>query len=341
MDIGILNAETSACDTFVSGMADSRIYHLPAWSRAVCRGAGLKEYYLVARESEKIHGVLPLAYVKSILFDNRMISQAFGNYGGPLFDSDQARDALFKRAVEFATELDCESIEFRNLKPLPYDLTLRSDKMCMYLPLSSEPEEIWKAFKPKVRNQVRKAEKSDVTAVSGGVELLGEFFGVYAIRMRQLGTPCYPRKMMQEIMRELPENCRIFAVKLQNRIIGAGFTMCFNGLVEIPWAATLVEHNKLCPNNLMYWAIIEHYCRAGARTFDFGRCTVGSATHRFKQQWGPEPVPLNYQYWLKPGKELTVFSPDNPKYQRKINLWKKMPVWLTRIVGPMISRKLP
>lgn len=297
--------------------------------------------YLAAREGDEVRGVLPLTHVRSRLFGNRIVSQAFGNYGGPLTANDEAQRAVFDRAVELATERGCESIEFRNIDPLPYDLVLREGKMCMHLPLAADPENLWKTFKPKVRNQVRKAEKSDITTVNGGTELLDEFYQVYTIRMRQLGTPPYPRKLMVSVLERFPEEARLFVVRLGDLTVGTGLVVCFNGFVEIPYAATRTEHNRLCPNNLLYWSVMEYYCRAGATAFDFGRCTEGGGTHRFKKQWGPEPVPLHYQYWVRPGHEFNILGPDNPKYQKKVAMWRKLPLWVTRLIGPRISRSLP
>jgi serine/alanine adding enzyme len=341
MDVEIISKSDLACDTFVAQRPDSKICHLYDWGEMIEKYIGLKNFYLAAREHGQIYGVLPLMQVRSRLFGNRMISEAFSSYGGPLADSQQTQDALFQYAVKLATELGCESIEFRSTKSLPYDLQNRTGKISMYLPLSPDPENIWKSLDPKVRNQVRKAEKSGITALSGSNELLDEFYGVYTIRMRQLGTPCYPRKLMQGVLRRFADNSRIFVVRMGNLCVGAGFTVCFNGLVEIPWAATLVEYNNLCPNNLLYWSVMKHYSLAGAKCFDFGRCTVGESTYQFKKQWGSEPVEFYYQYWVHPDHKFIVLSPNNPKYQRKVQMWRKLPLWVTRFVGPYISSNLP
>lgn len=341
MKVTIVTSSDAACNAFVIQRPEGKICHLPAWSNIITKAAGHRPFYLVARDDAEIHGVLPLTQVRSRLFGNRMISQAFSNYGGPLTDSVEARDALFNYAVELATELNCESIEFRNIQPLPYNLKTRTGKISMHLPLSHDPEEIWKSFKPNVRNHVRKAEKSNLIAVSGGVELLDEFYRVYTIRMHQLGTPCYSCKLMYNILQTFPDNSNIFIVRLNKLTVGAGFTMCFNRFVEIPWSATLVKYNNLCPNNLLYWSVIRHYCLAGATYFDFGRCTIGGSTYQFKKQWGSKPVELHYQYWVRPGHQLSILSPDNPKYQKKSKMWRKLPLWLTRLIGPAISRNLP
>ncbi|MCX5633505.1 MAG: FemAB family PEP-CTERM system-associated protein [Phycisphaerae bacterium] len=340
MNVGILDISDPACDAFISQRPDAKICHLPAWGAMVERATGQKQFYLIARDNSRACGVLPLTHIRSFLFGNHMVSQGVSNYGGMLVDSPEARDALFEFAVDLAKRLKCESIEFRNSEPLPYNLESREGKISMHLCLSPDPERIWKSFDPKVRNQVRKAEKSNIIVTNGGSEFLNDFYKVYAIRMHQLGTPAYPRELMHSILQEFPHYSRIFVARLHELVIGAGFVICYNGLVEIPWAATLVEYNNLCPNNLLYWLIIKYSCLAGAAYFDFGRCTIGGNTHHFKQQWGPEPVELHYQYWVCPGRQLSILSPDSPKYQRKIELWKRLPLWMANLLSPYISRNL-
>jgi FemAB-related protein (PEP-CTERM system-associated) len=341
MNVDILTTPDPACESFVARRPQGKICHLPAWNDVIVRTTGHRSFYLVARDGGRIRGVLPLTHVRSLLFGNHMISQAFSDYGGPLADSPKARDALFGYAVEVATKLNCESIEFRNVESLPYDLQARTGKMCMYLPLAPDPDEIWKSFKPKVRNQVRKASKSGIITTDGHLELLDDFYRVYTTRMHQLGTPAYPRKLIQSLLQAFPNNSRLFIVRLENVTVGAALTFCFNGFVEIPCAGTLTEYNSLCPNNLLYWSVIKYYCLACANCFDFGRCTVDSPTYRFKKQWGTEPVILHYQYWVRSGHQLSILSPDNPKYRTGVEMWKKLPLWATRLLGPYISRNLP
>lgn len=341
MNVEVCKAHDPCCDEFILKHPEGKICHLYSWTDAVVRAARLNGYYLVARDSGNICGVLPLVQVKSRLFGNFMVSQGLSDYGGPLVTSDAARDLLIDYVTEQALRSNCSSIEFRNITSLPYNFELRAGKMCMYLPLESDFDKLWKSFKPKVRNQVRKGEKSKLIVVDGHIELLDRFYPIYSRRMHQLGTPAYSQGLMVNLLQALPENSRIFLVSLDDIPVGGALTFCFKGFVEIPFASTLTMYNPLCPNNLLYWYIIKHYCIAGAECFDFGRCTEGSSTYDFKRQWNTEPVKLNYQYWVRPGHTFNINSPENPKYRRKIELWKKLPFWLTRLIGPSISRNLP
>ncbi len=341
MNISIIDYPDVKCDEFVRQKPDVKLEHMPAWSDMIERTFGHKGFYLIARENGIICGVLPLTQVRSRLFGNRMISQAFSNYGGPLVNSRRALDALYNRAVELATEYKCQSIEFRNVEPLPYELYSRTDKIGMYVPLTSDPDDLWRSFKANIREQVRKAWKSGLVETTGGLELLDDFYKVYTIRMRELGTPGYPRKLFYNIFQTFPDCCRVFVVHLNELTVGAALTYCLNNSVEFPWASTLVKYNRLRPNYLLYWSIMKHYCREGAARLDFGRSTVGSTHHKFKNHWTPEPFQFHYQYWVQPGHKLSPVKPDNPRYRNKVKIWKKLPLWLTRIIGPYISRNLP
>jgi serine/alanine adding enzyme len=52
-------------------------------------------------------------------------------------------------------------------------------------------------------------------------------------------------------------------------------------------------------------------------------------------------VQLYWSYWLAEGAELPELNPNNPKYKLLIEIWKKLPVWLSRIIGPLIVKNLP
>ena len=340
MQVEILTGPDPACEAFVKAHSESRLAQLPAWSEMIACLFGHTPLYLAAR-GDGVEGVLPLTYVKSRLFGKQMVSQAFNDYGGILADSDEARDALFAKAVELAESLKCPSIEFRNLQPLPYDLQGRDDKVTMLLDLQGGAETVWKRARSKLRTQVRRAEKNDLEFVTGGQELLADFYAIYSRRMHELGTPAYSRKLMAAHIETFGECVRFYAVRLEGRTVGSAFTTCFNGVVEMPWSACLKRYDKLRPNRVLYWRAIKDACERGARTFDFGRSTVGGGTYEFKLQWRAEPTQLHYQYWVPPGGEVTILSPTNPKYQKKVELWRKLPYALARWLGPRVSRNLP
>jgi len=337
MDVTILDGPHGECDDFVATMADARLCHIPAWTRMIERTFGHRGYYLVARRDGRIRGVLPMMQVRSRLFGNRMISQPFSDYGGVLAAEPEAQETLYAFAVEVARQNRCESIEFRNVAALPYELQTRADKISLCLPLAPRSQEVWQGLRPQIRNRIRKAQAARLTVVSGGVELLDEFYRVWTLRMHELGTPCYPRKLFRTILESFPGAGRIFVARHAGRATAVLFAHTFQGWVQSCWGAALRQYDAIGPNYILNWAAIEHYCARGMKAYDFGRSTIGSGPHTFKARWGARPVPLCWQYWAADGKDVVPARPDDPRYRRKVEMWKRMPLWMSRLLGPAIS----
>ena len=337
----VTDSALAECDSFVRQTQETRLCHSPAWTRMVEQAFGHQGIYLLARAAGRVSGVLPLTQVRSRLFGNRLISQPFSDYGGPVAVDTEAGEALYQRAVEVARECGCESLELRNTVRLPYDLHVRTDKISMCLPLAAEPQEVWQRLRHKTRNRVRKAKGAGLTVVSGGVELLEEFYRMWTIRMHELGTPCYPRRLFTCILETFPDLARIFLARLNGATAAGLFAYAFKGWVQSSWGAALRQYDDIGPNYILNWAAIEHYCREGMAWFDFGRSTVGSGQHIFKQRWGADPINLYWQYWTPGGREPAFARPEDPRYRRKVEMWKKMPLWVSRVIGPVISPALP
>ena len=341
MRVELVTSSNPACDDFVRSQPGGDLCHLQDWGRMIERTFGHETFYLAAFEDDVVRGVLPLTLVRSRLFGVHLISQAFSNYGGPLVAETCALAPLLDRAYRVAEDCRCHQIEFRSTFPLSSEHHCRTDKICMHLPLNPDPEVVWHDLRSEIRNRIRKAEKAGLTAIDGGIELLADFYDVSTVRMRQLGTPCYSRRFLSNLMEQFPQYARIFLVRQGETTIGVGLFYAFDGLAQCRWAATLTAYNPLSPNVLLYWSAIKHYSLAGTAMFDFGRSTRESSQHEFKRRWGAETIQLYYQHWTQAGYPLEMTTPDSPRYRKKVEMWKRLPLSMTRILGPWISCSLP
>jgi FemAB-related protein (PEP-CTERM system-associated) len=286
----------------------------------------------------RITGVLPLVEIKSLLFGRTLTSLPFVNFGGVLAVEPEAETALLEAAAALARAHGCRHVELRHVGRHFADLPCKQHKVTMRLPLG---EGMWERIDRKARNQVRKAQKSNLTVERGGAELLPAFYEVFARNMRDLGTPVYSIRFFHEVMQAFPSRTRIIVVRLQGKPVAAGFTYRTGGMTEIPWASSIREFNSLCPNHLLYWHAIETAVSEGVSMFDFGRSTPGEGTFKFKEQWGAAPVDLHWEYWLPGGGELPDQSPKNPKFRLAIETWKHLPLWAANTLGPKVVRGIP
>ena len=335
-------ADRTAWDAYVNAKPAAGNYHRYAWRDVIENSFGHSCHYLAAKDrSGNLVGILPLVFMCSRMFGRFLVSQPFFNYGGLLCDNRETGDALLAEANVLREELHAEHVELRHSDPWPGNLPTKQHKVCMMLEMAENAAAQWQSFNAKLRNQIRKAEKSGLTATVGGKELLADFYTVFVRNMRDLGTPVYAQRFFAEVLTAFPGDSRIIAVYLEGKPLAAGLIVRFRETVEIPWASSIRDYNTLCPNNLLYWTALKHTLEIGCKRFDFGRSTPGEGTYRFKEQWGARPLQLNWQYLLPEGASLPELNNKNPKFEMAIKVWQRLPLQLTRVLGPQIVKNIP
>jgi serine/alanine adding enzyme len=330
-------------DAYVMDSKTSSSYHLIAWKNVIERSFGKKAFYILSEgENGSINGILPIVHMKSLVFGNFMVSLPYFNYGGICADHQEIGDQLLKEAINIARKQNVDHIELRHTHPIDNGLPVKTTKVCMELKLPQKAEELWNGFSSKLRSQIRRPTKAGMYAKIGREEELDSFYLVFSMNMRDLGTPVYSKEFFKNILREFPKTTWVCTVYTQEeQPVASGFLIGFKERLEIPWASSLRDFNHLSPNMLLYWFSLQFACENRYQVFDFGRSTQGEGTWKFKEQWGAKPIQLYWQYWLKKGKTMPELNPKNPKYQASIRIWKRLPVTLTKIIGPSIVKNLP
>lgn len=341
LEIDISTRVHSQWNKFVNQHRDSKIYHLAEWNEVVSRSFRHKTYYVSFRKNNRLEGILPLTLFKSPLFGKFAVSLPFVNYGGGLFSAEVHTSQIDSFLLAFRKQVNIGHIELRLDQKRECALPVKQHKVTFLLNLLPE-EELWNYFKAKLRSQIKRPIKEKMYARAGGVELLDPFYSVFSRNMRDLGTPVYSKKFFQNILSTLPLNAFIVVVYTEDHLpVAASFLLKYRNTMEIPWASSLREYNRYSPNMLLYWESLRLSIRQGCRVFDFGRCTPGSGTYRFKKQWGAEEKKLYWYYALPDSSDLPDLSPSNPKFELLIKLWRKLPLPLTQIMGPAIIRNIP
>jgi FemAB-related protein (PEP-CTERM system-associated) len=316
-------------------------YH-PAWLYVLQQGLKQAPYCLEAVKGERTLGFLALAYVRSLLFGRFLVSLPYLNYGGACTKEEPTAARLIDEAVRLADLLGVRYLELRHEHAVEHPaLTyMRTDKVHMRLALPPTTEELWKRLTAKVRNQVRKGQNNGLNVLWGGEELLPDFYTVFSQNMRDLGTPVYGRSLFRSILRQFPERAEICVLRAASRPAAAALLLHGWGITEVPSASSLRAYNPTCVNMLMYWHLLERSVQRKQTAFDFGRSSRNSTTYRFKKQWGAKPSQAEWQYYLRAGKPPGLRY-DNPRYQRLIRMWQRLPIGLTRLLGPRIVRGIP
>ena len=339
--VQISSDKRQAWNQYVDQHSHSCVYHRYEFREVIEKSFGHSCLYLAAINAQQaLCGILPVVQINSRIFGNYFVSIPMFNYAGPLADNPDIENALIQRACSIVAERGATHVEIRDTKARQ-DYLQKSSKFAMVLPLPDAAEKLWEAMGAKVRAQIKRADPHNLKFVAGGIELLDDFYHVFSINMRDLGTPVYSKQFFKNILQQPHINHRLTVVYHQGQAVSCGFLLSYKNTMDIPWASTLRSANKLNANMFMYWNILKLAIEAQCRFFDFGRSTKDAGTFKFKKQWGAEPVPLFWHYWLKNGGELPELNPDNPKYRLAIRVWQMFPIWLTKVIGPPLVKNLP
>ncbi len=329
-------------DAFILSQPQGGPYHLYAWKLAVERSYHHETLYMLA-ESEKgdILGVLPLVLIKPPLFPGTLVSLPYCDYGGVVCRDREISLQLHRYACNKAKSLSA-GLELRYRDPAPEasdvcGLGMTSHKVRMLLDLPESSELLWSSFKSKLRSQVKRPLKDGLTFAMGSHDLLDDFYTIFRINMRRLGSPVHARAWIESVLTAYGERARVGVVYGGENPMAAGIVLVCRDMATVPWASTLSEYARLSPNMLLYWGFLQHACESGCSGFDFGRSTPGEGTYRFKEQWGARPASLCW-YIHRSTRQEKAHAGNGGMRRIMEKTWSQLPQKLTDIVGPIIRK---
>ncbi|MDX3899778.1 MAG: FemAB family PEP-CTERM system-associated protein [Sphingobium sp.] len=333
----------AAADAFVAAQPGGTPFHRPAWMRAVARATSNKAHMLAAvAPSGQIVGLLPLHHIRSRLFGQALVSSGFAVDGGLLTSDPVAGAALGGAAQRLAAELGGLPVELRGGMSPGDGWTSSSDTHLGFVrPLAADDEAELLAVPRKHRAELRKALANGDLRVEHGRDPrhLGDHYRIYAESVRNLGTPVFPAALFREVMGAFGEDADITLIHEGDRPVSAVLSLYHGGHVMPFWGGGVQDARWLRSNELMYYRLMGHARARGMTHFDFGRSKAGSGQAAWKKSFGFNPSPLSYHRWGGAGAERDI-NPNNPKYQRRIDLWKRLPLPVANLIGPHIARGL-
>jgi FemAB-related protein (PEP-CTERM system-associated) len=350
-------------DAFVDARPDATCYHLRAWQRVAVRAYGMEAPHLLARDRPggPVRGVLPLFVVDGALgsglgralarglpkladgpLGRYVATGLFGAYGPVLADGEDAARALLEQARRVTRRTGARYLIVKALgaPPVPEGFTRHVTSVVATLALPRDADVLWKGFKDKQRNSIRKAQRPDAGLEHrrGGVELLPVFYDVLAENMHRKGTPIYGFPMMRELALGLGDRAEVHTLWKDGEVVSGAFAIHYNGTYTVPFASSRAAHFKLNPNNLIYWEMLRRAVELGCARFDFGRSPRESSTLAFKRSWGAVEMDQPFYVWSARGAAPTLDAHD-PGVERLVKFWMSLPRPVADALGPAITAR--
>jgi FemAB-related protein (PEP-CTERM system-associated) len=328
-------------NAFVAATQGGTFYHLHEWTGINRECFGHDSFMLEAVRDGCVIGVLPLTLVTSLPFGRILCSLPFVNYAGPCTTDADAARALAAEAASLARQHTATYLELRCAAPISTDLQASTRKISMTIGLAADPDQLWNAYSSKHRTNIRRSYKNELVVTSGSLDQLDTFYAVMEHSWRDLGTPLYARSYFEKILQTFPDQVRIFVCRRQDEPVAVALNGYFGETVEGMWAGGTAAARGLQANYVLYWEMLQDACRRGFKHYHLGRSTADSGAEDFKKKWNADSRQLYWYSYRPDGRPAAELNVDNPKFRLAIATWRRLPLWATRILGPMVSRGIP
>ena len=334
-------SHAKAWDEFVCGQEQGSFYHLFGWKAVNESCFGHETFYLAALDDGRFRGVFPLVFLQTGLFGKILCSLPFVNYGGPCSDDPMVERLLIEEAKRLVPQNRADYLEIRSTRKLDGDLQTSEHKVSITVALDPNPDVIWDAFKTGHRKHIRQAYKRNLCVKNGGLDLLDTFYSILSESWKHLGTPVYEKRYFERVLTMFPDRTKIFVVEHEGVPVSAAFNGYLGAMVEGMWLGTRPEYRQLEPSYVLYWEMIRDGCLGGFQRFHLGRSTVDSGGETFKRKWNAYPTQLYWQYLVRNGRPIPQLNVSNRKYQLAMSVWRRLPLSVTQVLGPLLAKGIP
>jgi len=324
-------------------------YHLWDWGEVLCKTYGYRRHYLGAKRGDEIVGVLPLIYIRSRIFADKLVSLPFAEYGGPLLtdpidssDKKSALTVLSERVSALAAGLGIDYVDLRQPRfPLSLRVPTYASKplrryVTFVLDLTKGESELWRRLDRKCRNAVRKARKSGVKIINIDFEDVGRYYRLHLLTESRRGSPPHSEAFFRSVSEAFrQEGLRMTLALYDGKAIGG--IMAFYFGKRIYWFNNVLdrEYASLNSTNLLLWHLINWGIQNDFETLDLGQTRPEDmGTYRFKSGWNGREVPLQNRVFMM--KNVEIPDPLQRKYLILSRLWSMLPQALVSQVGPSI-----
>lgn len=334
--------ECARIEHFVAAHREGTPFHRPAWFVSVAGATGNRPFALVQERAGDLVAFLPIDCIDSPVFGRVLASSGFAVGGGLLATDEAEPAALFAAVTELAERLASPAIELRGglLPDTGAGWSHQSESHCNFArPLAEDDEAELKVIPRKQRAEVRKGLGADLTvSVGTSEEHRAAHYRVFCESYRNLGTPVFPRRLLDAVVDAFGEDADILTVRHDGRPVASVISVYHAGAVMPYWGGGTWDARQLRANDRMYFELMLHARRKGMTHFDFGRSKTGSGAYHFKRNWGFDPEPLTYANWTAPGSPVREVNPASAKLALQIRIWQRLPLAVANRLGPLIAR---
>jgi hypothetical protein len=329
-------------DLVVALHRDAGCFHTSAWAKVLHKTYKHQPFYLQFSRGRRLAALVPLMEVSSALTGRRGVCLPFSDVCEPLIFDPEVVDVVRDRLVRFARERRWKHLEIRGGKSFQ-SVSGSAPKFYGHtLDFRHRVEQMTNRFDSQVRRAIRKAERSNVSAlVARSRQAIDDFYRLHIQTRRRHGLPPQPASFFLNIYEYIikPGLGFIVLARRGSRPIAAAVFFRFGKNAVYKYGASDKRFQEFRANNLVMWQGIQLLARTGVEKLHFGRTDCeNDGLRRFKLSWDTQEETINYFRVDPSGRQCLRRLSRNSGFHKRV--FARLPLVFNRLAGSIIYHHL-
>jgi hypothetical protein len=325
-------------DHLVALHRDAGCFHTSAWAKVLHKTYNHHPFYLRFSRGRRLAALIPLMEVRSSFTGCRGVCLPFSDTCEPLIFNPEALDLVRDRLVRLARERGWRHLEIRGGKSFQSTSDSATKFYGHTLDLRHRVGELANHFDGAVRRAIRKAERSDISAlVVRNRQAIDDFYRLHVQTRRRHGLPPQPASFFLNIYEHIikPGLGFIVLARRGSRPIAAAVFFRFGKNAVYKYGASDKRFQEFRANNLVMWQGIQLLARTNVEKLHFGRTDYeNDGLRRFKLSWNTQEETIDYFRVDPSGRPcLTPVRRDAGLHKR---IFGRLPLMFNRLAGSIL-----
>ncbi|WP_227356812.1 lipid II:glycine glycyltransferase FemX [Haladaptatus salinisoli] len=327
---------------FVEGNGGS-VFTLWEWGSA-CELYDHQRLYIGVKKEGELVGGLPLVYMRSRLFGDKLVSMPFSERGSAVLadsEPETVKRLLLEKTKEIADEFNVDFVSLRGFDLGDSTFSKENRFVTFEIPLEGGSEAVWERLDSSRRGHVRSAQDNALEFEEGKTLAdLKDYYDLYVDNMRSHGSPPHSFKFYRKLWEGLGSSrMKLYLAKKNGELVNGIIFYPFDDRVFHWGSVSNYERRDLDGGSLLLWKALEWSAENGYATYDLGRTREGSGVYMFKKSFGGRKVWLDdFHYY--PNERVELPHPENEKYDTVKNIWRRLPLPVVRLLGPRVRKDI-
>ena len=325
-------------DHLIALHRDAGSFHTSAWAKVLHKTYNHHPFYLRFSRGRRLAALVPIMEVRSPFTGRRGVCLPFSDTCEPLIFDLEAVELVRDRVVRFARERRWKHLEIRGGKLFQ---SVSSSAVTFYghtLDLRRHVEELHERFDSPVRRAIRKAERSNVSAlVVRSRQAIDDFYRLHVQTRQRHGLPPQPASFFLNTYEHIikPGLGFIVLARRGSRPIAAAVFFRFGKNAVYKYGASDKRFQEFRANNLVMWHGIQLLARTGVEKLHFGRTdSENDGLRRFKLSWDTQEEPIDYFRVDPSGRQCPPPIRRNGGLHKRI--FGRLPLVFNRLAGSIL-----